>query len=75
VVTATINGNYAGKTLIRQMWVIAEPKYLAGDPDRLRRYTAAEAEARQAKRGALGFQYNTPEEYRRGRRLRCKYAR
>jgi endonuclease YncB( thermonuclease family) len=74
VATATIDGNDVGETLIRQGWAIAEPKYLAGDPDRLRRYTSAEAEARQAKRGAFAFQFNTPEEHRRGRRLQCEYA-
>ena len=46
-----------------------------GDRDRLRRYTAAEAEARQARRGAHAFQFNTPEQYRRGRRLQCEYRR
>jgi endonuclease YncB( thermonuclease family) len=75
VATATIGGNDVGETLIRQGLAIAEPKYLAGDPDRLRRYTAAEVEARQAKRGVFGFQFNTPEEYRRSRRLQCEYAR
>jgi endonuclease YncB( thermonuclease family) len=74
VATATIDGNDVGETLIRQGWAIAEPKYLSGDPDRLRRYTAAEAEARQAKRGAFAFQFNTPEEFRRGRRLQCEFA-
>jgi endonuclease YncB( thermonuclease family) len=74
VATAIIDGNDVGETLIRQGWAIAEPKYLAGDPDRLRRYTAAEAEARQARRGAFAFQFNTPEEYRRGRRLQCEFA-
>jgi endonuclease YncB( thermonuclease family) len=63
-----------GERLIRHGWAVAEPKYLATDPNRLRRYQAAEAEARQAKLGAFGFQFNTPEEHRRGRRLQCEFA-
>jgi endonuclease YncB( thermonuclease family) len=54
VATATIDGKDVGETLIRQGWAIAEPRYLAGDPERLRRCTAAEAEARQAKRERSG---------------------
>jgi endonuclease YncB( thermonuclease family) len=74
VATATIDGEDVGEKLIRQGWAVAEPRYLAGGPDRLRHRTAAEAEARQARRGACGFQFNTPEEHRRGRRLQCEYA-
>lgn len=74
VATASIDGKDIGEEMIRHGWAVAEPKYLSGDPDRLRRYTAAEAEARQAGRGAFGFKFNTPEEYRRGRRLQCEFA-
>jgi len=74
VATATINGDDVGEKLISEGWAVAVPKYLKDDPARLARYRAAEGAARQGRRGAHAFQFNTPEEYRRGRRLQCEYA-
>jgi endonuclease YncB( thermonuclease family) len=73
VANATIDGKDLGEMMIRDGWAVTTPEFLKGDPDRLRRYRAAEAEARQQRRGAHAFRFNTPAEYRHGRRLQCEF--
>lgn len=50
--------------LLRNGYAVVEPQYLRGDPERLARYTAAEAEARANRRGAYAGEFVRPSVYR-----------
>lgn len=64
VVTLDRGGKDAGRDLLDNGYALSEPQYLRGDQQRLYSYTQAEREARMNKRGAFGYNFMSPGEYR-----------
>lgn len=64
VVTLDRNGQDVGGDLVSNGFALSEPQYLRGDQQRFFAYTQAEREARMNRRGAFGYNFMSPGEYR-----------
>ena len=72
VAVVTVDGQDLGERLIRAGLAIPETGYLRDDPARAARYSAAFAQAKAGRAGALAGRWIEPSRWRRGERLQCE---